>query len=67
MEDYDWSDDSALCQIEHGEPRTDRTESAFSHLEVSINGLYGDETLTGIALQLLAMVERLRHSTPAAK
>lgn len=59
--EYDWSDRSALWQVEHGEAGTDRTASAFTHLEVSING--GDlDTVRSVALQLLGVVEHFNEA-----
>lgn len=56
---YAWSDASAMWQATHGEPGTERTQSAFTHLEVSLNG--GDaETCRALALSLLGTVEALR-------
>lgn len=56
--EYEWSDDSALWQLQHGEAGTPRTESAVVHLEVSINGESGTEELRDIALRLLGIAER---------
>lgn len=58
---YEWSDHAALWQVEHGEADTPRTVSAFTHLEVSLNG--GDaETTRSIALRLLGIVEHFSES-----
>ena len=54
--DYDWSDSSALDQVEHGEPGTARTQSAYVYLEVSLNG--GDiDTVRAIGLRVLGILE----------
>ena len=62
---YEWNTGSALYQAEHGEPRTDRTRSAFRYLENAL--LTGSEdTCRTIALDLLAAFEdAMNHGKPS--
>jgi hypothetical protein len=57
---FTWSVDSALYQMEHGEPGTDRTYSAADYLQVKLQA--GEPSRLLIGLRLLTMVERLRAS-----
>lgn len=56
MDEYDWSEASALWQIEKGDPGTDRTDSAFDYL-LTLGDKKRDRQMVG---QLLAIIERLR-------
>lgn len=55
-----WSDSSALWQIEHGEPKSDNTQSAITYLEVHLNMEGDEDELRQIGLRLLGIVGKLR-------
>jgi hypothetical protein len=50
MTGYNWSHDSAIWQIENGDPRTARTQSAFAYLyHVSENNSLAASLVQAIA------------------